>query len=58
MDCIYRDNTLNAVRESAPITLVPLMGQVYMLHVYHTSQGEGPLPVLMCLKCYSLAELE
>lgn len=37
MHCIYRDNTLNAVGESAPITLIPLMGQVYMLHVYHTS---------------------
>ena len=33
MHCIYRDNTLNATREGAPITLVPLMEQVYVLHV-------------------------
>ena len=32
MHCIYRDNTLNATREGAPITLDPLMGQVSMLH--------------------------
>lgn len=56
MHCIYRDNTLNATREGPPITLVPLMGQVYMFHVLSYVMRRG-IFVLMCLKYYPLAEL-
>lgn len=56
MHRIYRDNTLNATREGLPITLVPLMGQVYMFHVLSYVMRRG-IFVLMCLKYYPLAEL-
>lgn len=49
MHCIYRDNTLNATGEGTPITLVPLMGKFMCSMFYGMLQGEGSLPVLMCL---------
>lgn len=58
MHCIYRDNTLNATREGAAITLAPFMGKSRGSVFHNMLQAGASLPVLIYLKCQSSAELE